>query len=960
MKINTSAPKKRAARHGEKSKVRIWAKRFFGSYFFKYTAIYLVISVIVFTQFLIFRKSLVWDPDGIAQHYTGFVYYGVYLRKIFKSLLAGHLVIPQFDLSIGMGNDIFTSLHYYGMGDPLNLISAIVPSKYAAFAFSLLVYLRYYLAGLAFVLLAKYKKQSKAGACAGALIYVFSAYAMYMALRHPSFINPLIYFPLIILGGEMMFDGKRPYVFILSVCFAALSGFYFFYVISLFTVLYVFIRLFFVYKKGEFIKGFFASLLKFGGSYLLGMLMAAVTLLPMISTVLFSNRSSVKNALQPLYDISYYREFIGAFMSYVQLDSNVYMGFTAAGAVGIVLLFMQKKQHGFLKAVFAAATVLMMLPLCSKAINGFSYVCNRWSWIYGLIAAYAFTVSISEIKKISFKKSVVLCTAAAAATIIISLVPNARIAENYISCALFAFFAIACLIYSALPYVEKTDPKKAARAAKAAICTIAAAGVIFNSLYIYDFNHATFTTSFLTIGQANRFSGSNPYKTVTKLQNTKSAVERYGGSGIELEQMNNSMLSGAYSSVGYLSLTDPNTNNFQQEMGLVYNNYSILDDSYADPYIYALENVKYYVSSGDEKKESSISENNIAEIQNISSDGTYAAPVYENSDYIPFGFTYENVISESEYQKLSSVQKREVLLQAAVLNDTDAYVNSNLNELSTDVYKPEYETVLPQSGCLLENNTVYSQSNSTKIYLKTSIPEGYQTYIQFNNYQYQSLSPAELQQIISPDEFAKLSKYDLRRLSYSEKAFVKETYASTIVSTDSGAQSSFTVSTPYHDYYSGVNDFTLNLGDKAINDITIRIGAGAYSFDSIEIVCIPKADYKSNLQSLSKEHLENLSIGTNEISGSISLEKNKILFLSIPYNKNWTAYVDGTEAEIQRANTGFCSIPLTAGEHKIELKYKNRQLKLSSEISLAGFAGFAITVAAVEAGRKKKKRAALQ
>ncbi len=463
MSNSTKALQKHAAANGEKSKSRRCAEKFFGSYFFRYTAIYLVLSAIIFTQFLFFRKSLVWDPDGIAQHYTGFVYYGVYLRKIFKSLLAGHLVIPQFDLSIGMGNDIFTSLHYYGIGDPLNLISALVPSKYAAFAFSLLTYLRYYLAGLAFVLLAKYKKQSKTGACAGAMIYVFSAYAMYMTLRHPSFINSLIYFPLIILGGEMMFDGKRPYLFIISVCLAAVSGFYFFYVISIFTILYVFLRIFFAYPKDKLLKGFFQALFKFGGSYLLGMIMAAVTLLPMIITVLFSNRGSVQHALNPFYASEYYKEFIGAFMGYVQLDCNVYMGFTAAGAAAVVLLFMQKKKHGFLKAAFITATLLMMFPICSKVINGFSYVCNRWSWIYGLIAAYAFTVSISEIKKITFKKSVVLCAAAAVTTVIISLVPNARIKENYISCALFAFFAIACLIYSALPYVEKTDTKKAAK-----------------------------------------------------------------------------------------------------------------------------------------------------------------------------------------------------------------------------------------------------------------------------------------------------------------------------------------------------------------------------------------------------------------------------------------------------------------------------------------------------------------
>ena len=88
-----------------------------------------------------------------------------------------------------------------------------------------------------------------------------------------------------------------------------LNFFYFFYVISIFTILYVFLRIFFAYPKDKLLKGFFQALFKFGGSYLLGMIMAAVTLLPMIITVLFSNRGSVQHALNPFYAGEYYKEF---------------------------------------------------------------------------------------------------------------------------------------------------------------------------------------------------------------------------------------------------------------------------------------------------------------------------------------------------------------------------------------------------------------------------------------------------------------------------------------------------------------------------------------------------------------------------------------------------------------------------------------------------------------------------
>ena len=57
MTNSTKALQKHAAANGEKSKSKRCAEKFFGSYFFRYTAIYLVLSAIIFTQFLFFRKS---------------------------------------------------------------------------------------------------------------------------------------------------------------------------------------------------------------------------------------------------------------------------------------------------------------------------------------------------------------------------------------------------------------------------------------------------------------------------------------------------------------------------------------------------------------------------------------------------------------------------------------------------------------------------------------------------------------------------------------------------------------------------------------------------------------------------------------------------------------------------------------------------------------------------------------
>ena len=51
-------------------------------------------------------------------------------------------------------------------------------------------------------------------------------------------------------------------------------------------------------------------------------------------------------------------------------------------------------------------------------------------------------------------------------------------------------------------------------------------------------------------------------------------------------------------------------------------------------------------------------------------------------------------------------------------------------------------------------------------------------------------------------------------------------------------------------------------------------------------------------------------MGTNEITGDISVSEKKALVLSVPYSKGFTAYVDGKETKLQKANTMFMALEL--------------------------------------------------
>ncbi len=909
----------------------------------------------MFNQFIVYKSSFIWLPDTTGQHFTAFVYYGKYLREIAKNLFAGQLVIPQYNFSMGFGEDILSTLHYYVVGDPLNLVSAVIPSKYAVYGYTLLMVFRYYLAGLAFTLLAKYKKLPAPASVCGALIYIFSGYSLYMAVRHPSFLNPYIYFPLIILGIEMIFDKKRPYLFILSICLAALSSFYFFYVLSLFTVLYIFVRLFFEYKN-QFFKNLFISFAKFGGSYLLGVLMAGIVFVPVVVSFLSSSRGAVDYGLHLFFGKEYYEGFLAAFGGYTGLGNGVYMGFTALGIAGAVLLFTKKKENGFLKAGFIILTVMMLFPVVSKITNGFSYVTNRWSFAYGLMVAFIFAVMIKDIKKISVKQSLILCGASVVFGLYVFMFDKARMETVFFSAVVLFMFSVLCLVYSVYPFIKQSfDREKAKKLLNASVLLLTVFAVYGNSLYVFDMSESSFVSAFRSNQAASDFAYSNGFKKMQKYQDTENAVERYEVVKGDLGETNNSLINDTYSNQEYYSLVNSNVNAFQQEMGLVSHNYSVVTHTYGDPFINTAENIKYIVSKNIDENYYGINDEPIDYISsNLMETRGSKFGIYENENYVPFGYTYNNVISAEDYSALSSTEKRAMLTKAVVLNDTDEYVNTSSVDFNINDEKHAY-TMEAAKDVKIDGNRIYVYKDELTVTLKADIEHSGELYCVFNNIHFTADNNTNLLKAVDPERYENLTPKTAQELKYRDSKWLPM-YNSWLVVDGNDRNTSFNITAPDYDYYSGVNDFTVNLGycDKGSAEIKLTFKAGIYDFDSIDIITKDMADFGEDTAELRADTLENLKISTDMISGNISLDESKILYLSIPYSEYWTAFVDGQEAELQRANTAFTALPLEAGEHTIELKYRNTSIDKSMYISVGGFVLFAGTVLVYELQRKKK------
>lgn len=314
-----------------------WTKR---KFFFLYTALFILTAWIVFRYFWENDRTFVWVPDGWKQHYQALLYYSKWLRELFSRLFIQHnFNLPSYSFSLGYGADILTTLHYYAIGDPLTLFSVFVPENAMLYFYEFLIFFRIYLAGIAFSCYCFYRKKTSWYAVfSGTFIYIFCGYVMFAGVRHPYFLNPMIYLPLILLGVEKLWREKKPGLFVGSVCLSAISNFYFFYMLVILTVLYVVIRLLSTYQLTQWRK-IASAVLGLTGYALLGVSLGAVILLPVILMFLGNSRLGTGYQFDFWYSSKYYKSFLPDLLTVASPGKWNRLGYAAIIIPAIFSLF---------------------------------------------------------------------------------------------------------------------------------------------------------------------------------------------------------------------------------------------------------------------------------------------------------------------------------------------------------------------------------------------------------------------------------------------------------------------------------------------------------------------------------------------------------------------------------------------------------------------------------------------
>ena len=873
------------------------------TYYTAYTLLFIIFAFFAYLQFLIYDKSFVFagtyqGGDGLVQHYNAFVYYGQFLRKIVRSFISEHaLIIPMWDMNIGFGQDIVSTLSYYVIGDPFAFFSIFIPVRHAEAGYCAFIILRIYFAGLSFSYYCRFRGYKTAYTLVGAIIYCFCSYVLSSAVLHPFFILPMIFLPLLCIGVEKIILSKEILFFSLAVGITVISNFYFSYMLFILIIIYMVIRCIGSRSIIGNIHELFAIAGRFFFSGFTGVCIGGVLLFPSLMTIMSSSRLSVSHFIPLLYTKGFYIRILPAFIS-GGIWNYSDLGFTSIGLFALVLLFIHRKtipaSHTLISGLILCF-IFFCIPFFGHVFNGFSYVTNRWSWAFAALVCYIIVVTLSEVKTIIPKDLSYM--------IILTLLLFANciyFRELRSSRCLFAF--LSNIVFISALFFRNRMKTTSFTIMLLCFCLIS---VSVSGYLLYSPHKDNYLANFGKFNSAHRMLvEESPGYELSDISDKE--FFRYDTAGIWEVKRNSAMLLKKSGTAYYFSSATDNITQFNRSMNMNDSMDQSRNDLDRRSYLDHLFGVKYIIINNGTESYLPYGYNRLVKSDNERS-------VYQAESNVPLGVLFDQYMPRNTYDKLDIVRKQQALMQTVVVDNMDIPVKTDidysekvldykiLSSDGVDIIDNGYSVSKPGAELILEFEPV----NDCELYL---VYEG----IEFEE-DAQSTGATTIQmQINSGEVFTNL---DYR--------------------------------TWKDNFYCGRKNFLVNLGyDKDERDsITIHFPqTGKITFSNMRLVSQPVAELDNYARKMSEHSLQNLTIDTNCITGDINASKDSILLIQVPYNKGWTAEVDGVKTEILPADDLFMAIKLEKGSHSLVMRYKSNYLIIGSVISGFGILLLLISV----------------
>jgi uncharacterized membrane protein YfhO len=853
-----------------------------------------IVSGVIFYDFILNKRLFIFYDIGgdTRQSYWPMYHY------IVEQIREG--TFNTWSFQMGLGTSTFTL--YSFLFDPFILLFLLMPAKYLPYCLLIGAIVKILMSGVLIYFYFNLLSIKRYPAVIASLVWAFSGYMMLWG-QHYWFATMIVLFTFVMLALEMWLRGKKKLLFPISIALMGINSPYFLFMISLFIFFYVVFH--YLFTEDTFtIKPLVFRLCRFFSSYFLGLGASAMVFLPVSYLILSSPRTSGSFYNGDILQFGNYLEYISIFLRYFSNNTlgvglsyfgtiNYYEGPMLSSSLLFIialpqLLFVKtklKNKIGFL-LVLSISLVLLIFPFFSALFNAFSSFNYRWNFL--LVFLNVVTIGYM-LHSYSIEKRFSYLGLAVSGIVVITgwyysykimmfqtIIPAAYLENQYMqrmAVLIGAFLAIYAIIFIVL--------RKNTRLLLILILSVV-------SFELIALNYPTVNQR-LTVPvdvQAKRegyFDYSN--EAINYIMSQDKSLFRID-KNFDSYSYNDSLIQNFYGIKSYNSLNHPSYINFLRELDTGNNSYQLAGGFNYRPSLRDLTGVKYVLAKDDHVPSEYIKLKTFGDIH-----------VYENPNVLPFGFTYDSYMNEEEFTKLMPFEKDEVFLNAAVLEDAkQVQTDYELNTRSRSAININDFTILNSE---MEN---FSNNQDFEIITSSGDP-GMSFRLPDNTHSW--------------------------RIEFEIQAPSK-TNAQMFLSTEAD------IFTPEDSYIFEVSGTPIRvayeLNNMNLKGIRLDPGMvpGKYIINHFKITRVEK---KEKQETGVSEKVQIQELSNTKIKGTVDVDKKKLLYFSIPFDKGWKMKIDGKKVDTIRVNMGFTGTFIPKGQHTFELEYNQPMLKIGLAIS---------------------------
>lgn len=912
--------------------------------YLQYLCCFAITSIFIFAIIPLTGSTLIWNSDGITQHYPALVYW----RRMLRHLIINHQWWAQWNWNMGLGQDTIQTLSYYVMGDIFTYPAIFFRESSMVAYYSVMVVVRLFLAGGAFIFCINHigHRTKNWIILTATFVYLFSGYSAYVAFAHPFFLNPLIITPLLVCALHRALATRKMGTLTIMTAWTLFNNFYLGAITGLGLALYWLILMITKRKWRQWRLNIHLVL-----SVLSGVFISALLFIPSLYQLSVATRSSSQLANgMTWYPLSYYLTLPGLAVSNYARPYWVTGGILVIGIMASVWTLRRFRRYLTLNLVLSLGGIILISPILAALMNGGSSPSNRWTFLLMLpiaIAVMHMLEHVTELVRADFIWFTIIAFA-----ILLSLFAGNKFKFTFdLGSVMVLYFAIvSILLMFNMPAHKQLPPKILAITL---LCLTGLNGVIMmRDRHTNQFSDKSSTLiSSRTAHQLTQTQQA--YAQTGNDHDQRSLIDGQLRSYTDKSPADNlPILARTHNINSYWSLQNAALNSFNQTLE---NNTSNPNDTTntVDNRALLLRFLgvnRLFLNSDDLLVPAGYEATGTA----VNNQQEYTA-----NSTMPLIYQASGVMSTKQFKQLSASQKEAALLTNIVTNHLHANPATKLikqvQQLKT--------AVLPTNAnqfSVVQHIKVHTPTTDLTPTIVTWNPDksikGYELHAQLTNITYRAGTfkqrhkdaldyyiASHNQDIMMAGQETDLrynpQLYNLNWLRKNAMSYSASTGEFNIGVNYNGISNEFE-QTGSNDlsFYTPRSSTTLNLGtivstNEDSNSLTLTLPAtGSTSFD-LSLWTVPTG--KSVDQAISKNTAaQNIKLSKNSVTATYTARHKTILATTIPYSKGW--HLVGDHHTLPKINTGFIGIPVSRGHHTIHLVYQSPFLTISILVSGIG------------------------